>query len=172
MTDAIADTIPTRGHAPAPTLSVKTFLAKSDRSDTRILTPKKPQELEQTRKQITKLDISMSRDFLNCDREQGSRQFNLEELTEAIQASDTVLDYDFVNSTDVINTANALRSTSRTVPHESWSLARARSNPFERIGKCVFMNRGATKLAALDAAFGLTVTKDDKASLRALRYYY
>lgn len=41
---------------------------------------------------------------------------------------------------------------------ERLSLARARSNPFEAIGRAGFMNRAATKLAALDATFGLTYT--------------
>ncbi|KAI8988633.1 FtsJ-like methyltransferase-domain-containing protein [Mycotypha africana] len=46
------------------------------------------------------------------------------------------------------------------VTKEALSTARSRSNPFERIGTSVFMNRAAVKLAALDATFGLTQKED------------
>lgn len=48
----------------------------------------------------------------------------------------------------------------RHVPYEQRSEARSKSNPFERVGNAIFMNRAATKLAALDATFGLAVTNN------------
>ncbi|KAI8139661.1 FtsJ-like methyltransferase-domain-containing protein [Fennellomyces sp. T-0311] len=40
--------------------------------------------------------------------------------------------------------------------------ARAKCNPFASINKSIFMNRAATKIAAMDATFRLTSTKDNK----------
>lgn len=45
---------------------------------------------------------------------------------------------------------------------DATSEARGKSNPFERINKSIFINRAATKLAALDATFGLTSTQGNE----------
>lgn len=45
---------------------------------------------------------------------------------------------------------------------DATSEARGKSNPFERINKSIFINRAATKLAALDATFGLTRTQGNE----------
>lgn len=50
----------------------------------------------------------------------------------------------------------------RRAPRELVAQARSKSNPFERIGNAIFMNRAAVKLAAIDADFGVTAVKGNK----------
>ncbi|CAG8733971.1 12512_t:CDS:2, partial [Acaulospora colombiana] len=45
------------------------------------------------------------------------------------------------------------------VPHEQLTAARGKSNPYEKVGDSIFMNRAAMKLACLDAQVGLTGIK-------------
>ncbi|KAF7721129.1 FtsJ methyltransferase domain-containing protein 2 [Apophysomyces ossiformis] len=106
-------------------------------------------------KPAPKLDLRVSTDFLSCGQEPGSQKLSLDKITEAIQVSDAEIDYEFLSSGALVEKATALRAKISEVPAHLVSLARARSNPFERIGKSIFMNRAATKLAALDVTFGL-----------------
>jgi cap1 methyltransferase len=45
------------------------------------------------------------------------------------------------------------------IPPELFDVARSRANPYEAIGKSIFLNRAAVKLANMDDLFGLTKVK-------------
>lgn len=65
-------------------------------------------------------------------------------------------------ATRVVKITRTMQERIQRVSKEQLAEARRLSNPFERIGKSIFMNRAATKLAALDATFSLTSTPDNK----------
>lgn len=44
--------------------------------------------------------------------------------------------------------------------HELFTLARSRTNPFDKIGQAIFISRAATKLAVLDVHFNLLASPD------------
>ncbi|KAK4521790.1 asparagine-linked glycosylation protein [Mucor velutinosus] len=101
------------------------------------------------------LELRTSTDFLKCEK-----RLSLQDLVDTIQptACTPETDYDFLSSKALVEKVNQLRENIRHVPYEQRSEARSKSNPFERIGNAIFMNRAATKLAALDATFGLATT--------------
>ncbi|OBZ89351.1 Cap-specific mRNA (nucleoside-2'-O-)-methyltransferase 1 [Choanephora cucurbitarum] len=105
------------------------------------------------------VDLRTSTDFLQCQQ-----RLSLEEIVYAIQQEKHIadVDYDFLSSKGLVEKVNQLRERIRHVSTEQRSRARCKSNPFERVGNAIFMNRAATKLAALDATFGLTVTKNHR----------
>ncbi|CAJ0748849.1 10832_t:CDS:1, partial [Entrophospora sp. SA101] len=45
------------------------------------------------------------------------------------------------------------------IPHEKFTAARSKANPYEKIENYIFINRSAIKLACLDALFSFTRTK-------------
>ncbi|KAI8359178.1 FtsJ-like methyltransferase-domain-containing protein [Blakeslea trispora] len=103
------------------------------------------------------VDMRTSTDFLQCQQ-----RLSLDDLVSLIQQEKHVadIDYEFLSSKGLVEKVNQLREKIRHVSAEQRSKARSKSNPFERVGSAIFMNRAATKLAALDATFGLTVTKN------------
>ncbi|KAI9354732.1 FtsJ-like methyltransferase-domain-containing protein [Pilaira anomala] len=102
------------------------------------------------------LDLRTSTDFLKCEK-----RLSMNALVELIQVSEAPIDVDFLSSKGLVEKVNSLREKIRDVPNEQRSQARSKSNPFERIGSGgMFMNRAATKLAAMDATFGLTSIQD------------
>ncbi|KAG2201277.1 hypothetical protein INT47_006780 [Mucor saturninus] len=103
------------------------------------------------------LDLRTSTDFLKCEH-----RLSVDEIMQTMAISDATADLDFLSSKGLVEKVNTLREKIRHVPNEQRSQARSRSNPFERISNGIFMNRAATKLAALDATFGLTVTQNNK----------
>ncbi|OAD78340.1 hypothetical protein PHYBLDRAFT_185181 [Phycomyces blakesleeanus NRRL 1555(-)] len=128
--------------------------------ETRHQEPQRQRE-ERPKAQHAKVDLRTSTDFLVC--EDPSKKLSIDQITANIRASGIKdKDDDFISSAELIQKANALRETIRQAPAEPRSTARARSNPFESIGKSIFMNRAATKLAALDATFSLSSTSDNK----------
>ncbi len=46
-----------------------------------------------------------------------------------------------------------------SISHEKFTEARQKSNPYEKVGNSIFMNRAAVKLACLDSLVGLTAIK-------------
>ncbi|KAI8085975.1 FtsJ-like methyltransferase-domain-containing protein [Halteromyces radiatus] len=109
---------------------------------------------------LPKLDMRTSTDFIECGNEQGSIQLNLQDLCLCIQVAPAKIDYDFLCSKDLVKTALELKDKGRQVPDHVRQSAKKRSNPFDCIGKHIFMNRDATKLAALDATFHLTPSNE------------
>ncbi|KAG1146664.1 hypothetical protein G6F37_004691 [Rhizopus arrhizus] len=103
------------------------------------------------------LDLKPRVDFLKCQK-----RLLIEELASLIRLKDTVIDYDFLCSKASVDKVYQLKERIQCAPKELVSQARSKSNPFERIGNSIFMNRAAVKLAAIDADFGLTVTKNDE----------
>ncbi|EPB90059.1 hypothetical protein HMPREF1544_03171 [Mucor circinelloides 1006PhL] len=101
------------------------------------------------------LELRTSTDFLKCEK-----RLSLEDLANTIEctACTSETDYDFLSSKALVEKVNRLRENMRHVPYEQRSEARSKSNPFEKVGNAIFMNRAATKLAALDATFGLATT--------------
>jgi hypothetical protein len=56
-----------------------------------------------------------------------------------------------------------------SIEYERLSNARSRSNPHESLGRSIFMNRAAIKLANIDAMFSITTTLlQSKVSLLAV----
>ncbi|CAG8846669.1 18631_t:CDS:2, partial [Racocetra persica] len=47
----------------------------------------------------------------------------------------------------------------KNIPHEQFTAARGKSNPYEKVGHSIFMNRSASKLACLDALVNFTGVK-------------
>ncbi|KAI9468515.1 MAG: FtsJ-like methyltransferase-domain-containing protein [Benjaminiella poitrasii] len=98
------------------------------------------------------LDFRTNTDFMTCETRLG-----LTDLNNILQSPESdVIDYDFLTSASLVESVNKLREKMRLMPKEFYMAARAKSNPFERIGTSHFLNRAATKIAALDALFGLT----------------
>ncbi|KAG2230952.1 hypothetical protein INT48_001468 [Thamnidium elegans] len=118
--------------------------------------PEQQRQPEQRPRPVPKpLDVRTSTDFLKCEK-----RLSIKEIIETIQVSDSPTDLDFLSSKGLVERVNSLREKIRHVPNEQRSEARSKSNPFEMIGNGIFMNRAATKLAALDATFGLTAATD------------
>ncbi|CAO3598596.1 unnamed protein product [Absidia cylindrospora] len=111
-------------------------------------------------KPAPKLDMRTSTDFLECGKEDTSIKLSLADLLSHIHVAPAKVDYDFLCSNDLVRTAMALRVKGRQVPDDVRGVAKTRSNPFDCIGKHIFMNRDAMKLAALDATFHLTPTEN------------
>lgn len=109
------------------------------------------QQQQQQQPKAKPLDMRTSTDFLKCEN-----RLSADDLVQTIQLSEATPDLDFLSSKGLVEKVNDLRVKIRHVSNEQLSPARSKSNPFERIGNAIFMNRAATKLAALDATFGLT----------------
>ncbi|RCH84441.1 FtsJ methyltransferase domain-containing protein 2, partial [Rhizopus stolonifer] len=103
------------------------------------------------------LDMRTSTDFLKCEK-----RLSVDSLVSVIKKNASEIDYEFLSSKGLVDRVNQLREKIRHVSAEQRSRARSKSNPFERIGDSIFMNRAATKMAALDATFGLTVTENSR----------
>ncbi|CEP07356.1 hypothetical protein [Parasitella parasitica] len=103
------------------------------------------------------LELRTSTDFLKCEK-----RLSLADLVDTIECSACTAepDYDFLSSKALVDKVNQLRENIRNIPYELRTEARSKSNPFERVGNAIFMNRAATKLAALDATFGLAATNN------------
>ncbi|PHZ14421.1 FtsJ-domain-containing protein [Rhizopus microsporus ATCC 52813] len=100
------------------------------------------------------LNLQPSTSFLKCQT-----RLSVNEIIDLIKLKEVEVDYDFVCSKVQVENVIQLKGKSSHLPKEIVSQARSKSNPFERIGHGVFMNRAAMKLAAMDADFGLTATK-------------
>ncbi|KAI7876725.1 FtsJ-domain-containing protein [Lichtheimia hyalospora FSU 10163] len=96
------------------------------------------------------VDMRISTDFLQCKPEQ---RLGIDDLADTIRikagSAASALFWDMPELTDQLT---HLRERVKDATSE----ARGKSNPFERINKSIFINRAATKLAALDATFALT----------------
>ncbi|KAI8890077.1 FtsJ-domain-containing protein [Backusella circina FSU 941] len=120
----------------------------------RVLEPPRP---------TIKIDFRANTDFLSCEK-----PLPLTQLIQCIQLHTIESkEEDFFIMPGMVEKMNRLKEKIRHVPREQLSAARSRSNPFERIGNSIFMNRAATKLAALDATFGLSVTSQNNPLLFA-----
>ncbi|KAI7903283.1 FtsJ-like methyltransferase-domain-containing protein [Cokeromyces recurvatus] len=108
------------------------------------------------------IDFRTSTDFLKCEN-----RISLDDLINALrEPTHIITDHEFLSSTPVVERVNELREKMRNIPISQFCTARTKANPFERIGTAHFMNRAATKLAALDALFALTTTKNNNSVFR------
>ncbi|KAJ8657167.1 hypothetical protein O0I10_007247 [Lichtheimia ornata] len=102
------------------------------------------------------VDMRISTDFIQCKPEQ---RLGTDDLVATIRiktgSAASGLFWDMPELTDQLT---RLRERVKDATSE----ARGKSNPFERINKSIFINRAATKLAALDATFGLTRTQGNE----------
>ncbi|KAI9277253.1 FtsJ-like methyltransferase-domain-containing protein [Phascolomyces articulosus] len=101
-----------------------------------------------------KVDMTVRTDFLKCDQE---HRLAIEDLPAMIRVREPKEQDYFWNPKDLVDQTNAMRRRVKDAPDE----ARAKCNPFGGINKSIFMNRAATKLAALDATFALTATENN-----------
>ncbi|KAI8384517.1 FtsJ-like methyltransferase-domain-containing protein [Radiomyces spectabilis] len=129
--------------------------------------PRSVQPEPPKQKPVLKIDFHANTDFVECATEPESKRYSVEDIVELIDIREAKTDVDFLSFGDVMQKLNALRLKTGRLSHEQLSSARQRSNPFEHIGKSIFMNRAATKLAALDATFQLTATELNKPLLFA-----
>ncbi|CAJ0625983.1 2488_t:CDS:2 [Entrophospora sp. SA101] len=68
-------------------------------------------------------------------------------------------DYDLFCNNDIVENLNSKKSSLNDIPHEKFTAARSKANPYEKIENYIFINRSAIKLACLDALFSFTRTK-------------
>ncbi|KAI8064515.1 FtsJ-like methyltransferase-domain-containing protein [Gongronella butleri] len=98
------------------------------------------------------LDMRTSTDFLAC-----SAPLTLDDLCDAILIDQPAapVDFDFLCSDSLVQTAFELREKGMRVPDDIKQSAKQRSNPFALVSRSMFHNADATKLAAMDSVFHL-----------------
>ncbi|CAO3672917.1 unnamed protein product [Umbelopsis ramanniana] len=111
------------------------------------------------------VDFKMNTDFLVCGEDDATAKLGTEdEIVQCLQIKfggmDELTDYDFVSSADLVQQVNEAKNRLSGTPHEVFTLARSRTNPFDKIDSAIFMNRAATKLAVLDVTFNLMAVSD------------
>ncbi|KAI9591270.1 FtsJ-like methyltransferase-domain-containing protein [Syncephalis fuscata] len=74
------------------------------------------------------------------------------------EMNETPADLYNIYTGDDSSEVNDLKSMLSFVDYEKLSTARSRSNPHESLGRSIFMNRGAVKLANIDTMFSLIAT--------------
>ncbi|KAI7872189.1 FtsJ-like methyltransferase-domain-containing protein [Spinellus fusiger] len=116
--------------------------------------------IKKNSKQEFKVDFKTNTDFLECAESSALTEQQLVDLLQPI--TEKGHDYDLFSSAPLVDSVNTLRENIRQAPLEQRSTARAKSNPYESINKSIFMNRAATKIAALDATFALSATQENK----------
>ncbi|KAI9273591.1 FtsJ-like methyltransferase-domain-containing protein [Sporodiniella umbellata] len=130
---------------PSPPQQLPSLQPSSQPSRTNVPRPARP------------LDLKPRISFLSC-----TKRFSPEALVSLIRPRKAFVDYEFVCSKSSVEKLLRLKERMRNAPKELVAQARSKSNPFERIGQAIFMNRAAVKLAAMDADFGLTSMKGQK----------
>ncbi|CAG8476762.1 6581_t:CDS:10 [Funneliformis caledonium] len=68
-------------------------------------------------------------------------------------------DYNIFCESRVVHNLLQKKDSIESVSHEKFTEARHKSNPYEKVGNSIFMNRAAVKLACLDSLIGLTTIK-------------
>ncbi|RCH97575.1 FtsJ methyltransferase domain-containing protein 2 [Rhizopus stolonifer] len=106
---------------------------------------------------VKPLDLTPRISFLKCPK-----RLSVEALVSLIRPREASIDYDLFCSKSSVEKLFYLKEKMRRAPRELVAQARSKSNPFERIGNAIFMNRAAVKLAAIDADFGVTAVKGNK----------
>ncbi|KNE63995.1 hypothetical protein AMAG_09056 [Allomyces macrogynus ATCC 38327] len=76
-------------------------------------------------------------------------------VIEVVEDNPPPMDVNMFSDTNLVNQVLELKSQLQSVTHEDITRGRALSNPYEKVGKSVFINRAAVKLAELDAECGL-----------------
>ncbi|KAG5458249.1 MAG: hypothetical protein BJ554DRAFT_1563 [Olpidium bornovanus] len=82
-----------------------------------------------------------------------------EEDARFLLKADTLEVFENVVDLSLASRIGSLKEKTNLIPHPAFTAARSRSNLFERVGKSIFINRSAVKLAGLDAVYGLTGRK-------------
>ncbi|CAI2164419.1 11579_t:CDS:10 [Funneliformis geosporum] len=70
-------------------------------------------------------------------------------------------DYNIFCESNIVHHLLQKKDSIESVSHERFTEARQKSNPYEKVGNSIFMNRAAVKLACLDSLIGLTTIKRD-----------
>ncbi|KAM3581807.1 hypothetical protein VKS41_005964 [Umbelopsis sp. WA50703] len=122
------------------------------------------QELPPPPKLIT-TDFKMNTDFLVCGEDDASVKLsNEEDIAKYLEIKhsqpDAAIDYEFVSSADLVQQVAEAKNRLTGTKHELFTLARSRTNPFDKIGQSIFISRAATKLAVLDVHFNLLATPE------------
>jgi len=73
-----------------------------------------------------------------------------------IGPSDEAIDYNLFCDVDLVNKLMQAKSSLDHIPSKEFRVARKKANPYEAIGKHIFQNRAALKMANLDHLFDLT----------------
>ncbi|CAG8488198.1 1077_t:CDS:2, partial [Scutellospora calospora] len=68
-------------------------------------------------------------------------------------------DYNQFCEAEIVRLLHDKKKALKCIPHEQFTAARGKSNPYEKVGKSIFMNRAACKLACLDALVNFTGIK-------------
>ncbi|CAI2185435.1 14363_t:CDS:10, partial [Funneliformis geosporum] len=68
-------------------------------------------------------------------------------------------DFNLFCDSKIVYNLLAKKNSMEDISHEKFTEARQKSNPYEKVGNSIFMNRAAVKLACLDSLVGLTGIK-------------
>jgi len=113
----------------------------------------------------------MNTDFLVCAEDDPSAKLaTVEDIVKHLRIRhgdmNETPDYEFVSSEDLVKQVADIKKRLSGTPHELFTLARGRTNPFDKIDKAIFMNRAATKLVVLDVLFNLMAVPNPSHTFR------
>ncbi|CAG8696690.1 5585_t:CDS:10 [Cetraspora pellucida] len=107
---------------------------------------------------LTPVEIQkQSANFLSCkiQYEEGKSINGLKIIVEPIIEPD----YNQFCEAAVVQLLLDKKKALKNIPYEQFTAARGKSNPYEKVGHSIFMNRSASKLACLDALVNFTGVK-------------
>ncbi|CAG8597958.1 13123_t:CDS:10, partial [Funneliformis caledonium] len=96
-------------------------------------------------------------DFISCNFPYEEKR--LIEGLNMVVGQVTEPDYNLFCDSKIVYNLLEKKNSLEDISHEKFTEARQKSNPYEKVGNSIFMNRAAVKLACLDSLFGLTGIK-------------
>ncbi|RIA82011.1 FtsJ-like methyltransferase-domain-containing protein [Glomus cerebriforme] len=132
-------------------------LSSSDNSSSSFATlPPIQQTEDQNQPPIIQLP-KQNADFISCNipYEEGKAIKGLRIIFGPIAETD----YNLFCDSKVVHDLFEKKNSIEGISHEKFTEARQKSNPYEKVGSSIFMNRAAVKLACLDSLVGLASVK-------------
>ncbi|KAG2174785.1 hypothetical protein INT43_005847 [Umbelopsis isabellina] len=138
--------------------------SESNKYDSPAEQSNKSEELPPPLKPIA-AEFKMNTDFLACGEDDACAKLSsVEDIAKHLEIKyselDDPVDYEFVSSADLAHQVTEAKNRLSGTKHELFTLARSRTNPFDKIGQAIFICRAATKLAVLDVHFNLLASPD------------